>query len=304
MQDRLAEFHGITTRPESTHVPRINIPGTRVGVPEQIQNYYQEIEELKISILRLELLVANIENKYNESLLCIDSSMADKLVLEMGGLMVDTNKGSQIVAKSIKQLAVKNKIAQLQCTNAEHRIREQSFAVVAKKFYEIMTEYQGLKSKSSTKYRERIQYQLELASGQKPTNEQVDAVIEGGDSNRIFGQQLLQEKRNQDAANTLVYIQGRHNDIVRLESNINELYEVFQDMALLVEQQGEILNSIEGHVASSVAHQEEGVAELKKASGWAVKARKKKCLIIILIVVCVVVIGVAVAVPVALMLRK
>lgn len=41
----------------------------------------------------------------------------------------------------------------------------------------------------------------------------------------------------QQARQTLEDIEARHNDIIKLETSIRELHDMFMDMAMLVEQQ-------------------------------------------------------------------
>jgi t-SNARE complex subunit (syntaxin) len=298
MQDRLAELRGGNAPPPEPP-PSLEAGG---ATSPQMREFYEEIEQLKVRMGRVEANINAIDEKYTESLTTINAGKAEQLTREMEALVAETNRDSQMVAARIKQLGQANK--SFQGSSAERRIRDSTFAALAKRFYELMTTYQGLKSRNASKYRDKVRRQMEIASGEKPSEAQVDEVIEGGDPNRLFAQKLLQDRRNQDAANALVFMQDRHNDIVRLEKSINELYQIFLDMATLVEQQGEMLDAIEFNVAKSEGYQEEAVVELKKASGWAVTARKKKCLIAILIVVCIIVVGVAIAVPVALTLRK
>lgn len=293
MQDRLAELRNVTTRPASVTVP------TPTTLPQE--GYYEEVEQLKSSMLLIETTIRSIEERYDESLGTTNSTRANVLVLEMDRLVTATNRDSQQVAARIKQLQQSGGATR---TDTERRMREQTFNVVVRQFYDLMSRYQTLKGQCRSRYRAKVKHQLEVVCGQPVTDAQVDATIEAGDSSRVFSQHLLQQKRDQDAANALVYVQGRHADVVRLEKSINELYEVFTDMALLVERQGEVLNSIEAAVVSSQEHQEAAVVELEKASDWMVKARQKRCLIIVLVVVCLVVVSVAVAVPVALTLRK
>lgn len=77
----------------------------------------------------------------------------------------------------------------------------------------------------------------------------------------------------------------RHKDIVRLESSIKELHDMFVDIAMLVETQGDIVNNIEVQVSKAVDHIVVAKTETKKAIQYQNKARKKT---IIIAVVCTV----------------
>jgi len=185
-----------------------------------------------------------------------------------------------------------------QAPNAEVRIRESMQATLAKKFYDLMSNYQELKAKNATKYRDRVRHQVEVASGNKPTEDELDEILEAGDTNRLFAAKILADKRHDDAANALIFIKDRHNDILKLEKSINELYQIFLDMATLVETQGEMIDQIEFQVSKSVEYTDEAVKQLVKASAAAKRSRKKIVIIILLCLCLLAIIGLAIGLAV------
>lgn len=54
----------------------------------------------------------------------------------------------------------------------------------------------------------------------------------------VFTQGIITD--TQQAKQTLADIEARHNDIMKLESSIRELHDMFMDMAMLVESQVKI----------------------------------------------------------------
>ncbi|KAJ6651673.1 hypothetical protein lerEdw1_020730 [Lerista edwardsae] len=96
---------------------------------------------------------------------------------------------------------------------------------------------------------------------------------------------------SQISKQALSEIEGRHKDIVRLESSIKELHDMFVDIAMLVENQlrvcsfsaflffssclqGEIVDNIELNMMHTVDHIEKAREETKKALKYQSKARK------------------------------
>ncbi|XP_072106055.1 syntaxin-1B-like [Mobula birostris] len=86
-------------------------------------------------------------------------------------------------------------------------------------------------------------------------------------------------------------IETRHTEIIKLENSIRELHDMFVDMAMLVESQGEMIDRIEYNVDHSVDYVERAVSDTKKAVKYQSKARRKKIMIIICCVVLAVVIA-------------
>ena len=73
--------------------------------------------------------------------------------------------------------------------------------------------------------------------------------------------------------------------MLKLEASIQELPQLFLDMSVLVESQGELLDQIEYTVAQSVNYTGKAVEELRSATRYQKKARKKMCCIVIVIVI-------------------
>ena len=72
---------------------------------------------------------------------------------------------------------------------------------------------------------------------------------------------------------------------MKLERSITELHQLFVDMAVLVESQGELLNQIEHNVEQAVGFVASGVDELNTASEYQKASRKKMMIICCIIVV-------------------
>lgn len=90
---------------------------------------------------------------------------------------------------------------------------------------------------------------------------------------------------------TLAEIQERHRAVKGLEQSLMELHQIFLDMAVLVEAQGELLDNVERQVARSVEYVQSGTAALQDAKKLQKNTRKWMCcavgvlLVIALIVV-------------------
>nr|ACG34940.1 hypothetical protein [Zea mays] len=85
-----------------------------------------------------------------------------------------------------------------------------------------------------------------------------------------------------------------------VERSLLELHQVFLDMAVMVEMQGEKLDDIESHVASASHYVQGGNKELGKAKEYQRSSRKCLCIGIIILLLLVLL----VIVPIATSLRK
>merc|ERR1711992_439645 len=88
-------------------------------------------------------------------------------------------------------------------------------------------------------------------------------------------------------------LQERQRQINRLESDILDVNTIFKDLATLVHDQGEVIDSIEANVESTQVRVQEGTEQLRQAETYKNKARKKKIIIaIVLIIVLAIIIGI------------
>jgi t-SNARE complex subunit (syntaxin) len=73
-----------------------------------------------------------------------------------------------------------------------------------------------------------------------------------------------------------------------------ELHQLFLDMAVLVDAQGDMINQIEHYVLSAADHTNKGVDAMKKAVKSQKKSRKRAYCILLLLLVMIVVVSVVV----------
>lgn len=150
-------------------------------------------------------------------------------------------------------------------------------------------------NRTQTDYRERckgrIQRQLEI-TGRQTTNEELEEMLEQGNP-AVFTQGIIME--TQQAKQTLADIQARHADIIKLETSIRELHDMFMDMAMLVENQGELVDRVEYHVGQTQNHIESSKLQIKAAKEYQSKARKKKIFIFICLAVAIIILIVILA---------
>uniref|UniRef100_G3UMX2 Syntaxin 3 n=1 Tax=Loxodonta africana TaxID=9785 RepID=G3UMX2_LOXAF len=154
-------------------------------------------------------------------------------------------------------------------------------SVLSRKFVEVMTKYNEAQVDFRERSKGRIQRQLENYAGKKTTDEELEEMLESGNP-AIFTSGIIDSQISKQA---LSEIEGRHKDIVRLESSIKELHDMFMDIAMLVENQGEMLDNIELNVMHTVDHVEKAREETKKAVKYQSQARKKLIIIIVIVVV-------------------
>ncbi|CAJ0941686.1 unnamed protein product, partial [Mesorhabditis belari] len=253
------------------------------GNAQFMEEFFEQVEEVRGSV---DLIAQNVEEVKKKHSAILSNPVNDpKTKEELDELMASIKRTANKVRGKLK--LIENAIEHDESAgqvNADLRIRKTQHSTLSRRFVEVMTDY----NKTQTDYRERckgrIQRQLDIA-GKQVGDEDLEEMIESGNPG-VFTQGIITD--TQQARQTLADIEARHNDIMKLESSIRELHDMFMDMAMLVESQGEMVDRIEYNVEHAKEFVDRAVADTKKAVQYQSKARRKKIMILICLTILVV----------------
>jgi len=296
MRDRLGDLAKAKKAPADDDDEDVEMGGFSGGGDAQLNKFFQQVQEIREHIENIEQNTKRIEALYTASL---GAAMEDQVTRgnrEAENLVFDTNKIATTVKNKLR--AMKTEIQQYDKEDEENkggvsvegRLRASQHSALSKKFVDIMAEYQDVQAKCKTKFKQRMERQYRIVQPDA-TQEQVDSALEGNQAGgAIFSAQFLAASQRAEAKKALKDIQERHVEILKLEESLRELHQLFLDMQLLVEAQGQMLNEIEKSVDKAVDYTEKGVSEMKKAVKYQKKSRKKMFILICCLIVLVIVI--------------
>uniref|UniRef100_A0A8C5EG59 Syntaxin-1B n=1 Tax=Gouania willdenowi TaxID=441366 RepID=A0A8C5EG59_GOUWI len=283
------------THPHHTHTQNLSAKDSdddeevvQVDRDHFMDEFFEQVEERDQSCI--EKLSEDVEQvkKQHSAILAAPNLMRVKTKQELEDLTADIKKTANKVRSKLK--AIEQSIEQeegLNRSSADLRIRKTQHSTLSRKFVEVMTEYNTTQSKYRDRCKDRIQRQLEI-TGRTTTNEELEDMLESGKL-AVFTDDIKMD--SQMTKQALNEIETRHTEIIKLENSIRELHDMFVDMAMLVESQGEMIDRIEYNVEHSVDYVERAVSDTKKAVKYQSQARKKK----IMIIICCVILGVVLA---------
>ena len=274
-KDRLAALKAAQSDDDEADDVAVNVDSS--GFMEM---FFEQVEEIRGMIDKISANVEDVKKKH--SMILSAPQNDDKMKEELEELMSDIKKTANKVRGKLK--VIEQNIEQEEHSNkssADLRIRKTQHATLSRKFVEVMNDYNSCQIDYRERCKGRIQRQLEI-TGRTTTNEELEDMLESGNP-AIFTQGIIME--TQQAKQTLADIEARHNDIIKLETSIRELHDMFMDMAMLVEQQGEMIDRIEYNVEQAVDFIETAKMDTKKAVKYQSKARRKLIMIIICVVV-------------------
>uniref|UniRef100_UPI003AACD466 syntaxin 3b isoform X5 n=1 Tax=Centroberyx gerrardi TaxID=166262 RepID=UPI003AACD466 len=239
-----------------------------------MDEFFSQIEDIRNSIDKIDENVAEVKKLFSVILSAPTSDQKTQDDLE--AITNDIKKMANNARNKLKTIERNLELDEQERVSADMRIRKSQHAVLSRKFVEVMTKYNEAQVDFRERSKGRIQRQLEI-TGKATTDDELEEMLESGNA-AVFtaGVSIVDSGISKQA---LSEIEARHKDIVRLESSIKELHDMFVDIAMLVESQGGMIDRIESNMDQSVGFVERAVADTKKAAKFQQEARRKKMMI-------------------------
>ncbi|CAI9779823.1 unnamed protein product [Fraxinus pennsylvanica] len=262
-----------------------------------LDNFFKQVQEIEKHSEKLDKLLKKLQDAHEESKAVTKAAAMKAIKKRMEKDVDEVGKIARLIKSKIEELDKEN-LANRQkpgCGKGSGVDRSRTATTVAmkKKFKDKMSEFQTLRESIHQEYREVVERRVFTVTGNRADEETIDRLIETGDSEQIFHKAIQEQGRGQ-IMDTLAEIQERHGAVRDLEKKLLDLQQIFMDMAVLVDAQGDMLDNIESQVSSAVDHVQSGNTALQKAKSLQKNSRKWMCIaiLILLIIVAIIVVGV------------
>ena len=154
-----------------------------------------------------------------------------------------------------------------------------------------MNDYNAASQEFKQNLQERTRRQLKIVDS-NISDDEIEKIVSSGHANSFIKDFLTENVKD-----VVRDIEERHHDIIKLENQVTEVFELFKDLATLVEIQQESLDVIENRITNAKAYTATAETELKSAENYQKKARSKQCCLLICLLVVVVVMLLAIILP-------
>lgn len=263
---------------------------------DPFQSFWNTFTTLQGKIYQIDEKVRDITQLDEEIAGCFDQHEAESkrtiLNKTMKSIPVDANN----VRTELEEL--KAQVDQLDKDrpgSAEARLQKNHLHLLNNEFSDIVTKFTKVQDEIKSKFRDQIIRQSRIA-GQNLDPNKVDDILQnnpGSIQQNMF--QIQGGAATAQAAAMYEEIYNRHQDILEIDRMLNELLEMFVQFAVIVKDQGRIIDNIESNISAAREYVAQGVEELETAREYQKKSRK--CLwwivgvvVVILIVVVVIIV--------------
>ncbi|GBM95433.1 Syntaxin-1A [Araneus ventricosus] len=151
---------------------------------------------------------------------------------------------------------------------------------LSQKFLDALADYSAAQASYRERKKKLLKKQLEI-TGQEVDEEQLEKML---DENRaVFTQDYIVEVER--AREDLTDVKQRYGEVLKIENSLRELDDMLLSLSILINSQGEIIDSIEQHVLEASEDVRDGNKEMASAAKKKRKIRKKTIGIIILLII-------------------
>ncbi|KAG2310023.1 hypothetical protein Bca4012_024542 [Brassica carinata] len=267
------------------------------GGDQGLEDFFKKVQDIDKQYEKLDKLLKKLQASHEESKAVTKAPAMKAIKKKMEKDVDEVGSIARFIKGKLEELDREN-LANRQkpgCGKGSgvDRSRTATTLSLKKKFKDKMAEFQVLRENIQQEYREVVDRRIYTVTGERADEDTIDELIETGNSEQIF-QKAIQEQGRGQVMDTLAEIQERHDAVRDLEKKLLDLQQIFLDMAVLVDAQGEMLDNIESQVSNAVDHVQSGNTALQRAKSLQKSSRKWMCIaiIILLIVVAVIVVGV------------
>ncbi|KAK1435001.1 hypothetical protein QVD17_00756 [Tagetes erecta] len=267
-----------------------NTPSTG-GV--NLDKFFEDVEAIKDELRALETLHNKLQSSHEQSKTLHNAKSVKELRSRMDNDVSVSLKKAKFIKVRLEALdrsnAANRSLPGCGPGSSSDRTRTSVVNGLRKKLSDSMNSFNDLRNKMSSEYRETVQRRYFTVTGENPDESVVDTLISTGQS-ETFLQKAIQEQGRGQVMDTILEIQERHDAVKEIERNLKELHQVFMDMAVLVESQGEQLDDIENQVNRASSFVNRGTTHLQVARKHQKNTRKWACFGIILLLIVVMII--------------
>ncbi|CAH9127747.1 unnamed protein product [Cuscuta epithymum] len=262
-----------------------------------LEKFFADVDAIKEDLKDLDTIYSSLNSSHEHSKSLHNAREVKDLRKVMDGGVSSALKKAKIVKVRLEALdrsnAANRSIPGCGPGSSTDRTRSSVVSGLRKNLVDSMNRFNELRQKMAAEYRETVQRRYRTVTGEAPEEAVLDDLISTGES-ETFLQKAIQEQGRAEVMGTVGEIQERHAAVKEVERSLKELHQVFLDMAVLVESQGEQLDDIESHVNRANSFVRGGTQNLQVARKHQKSTRKWTCIgiIILLAVILIIVLSV------------
>ncbi|KAL4198385.1 hypothetical protein AMTRI_Chr03g45590 [Amborella trichopoda] len=242
--------------------------------------FFKEVGAIKDEMEAIELLLEKLKESNEETKRIHKPEALKSLRNRINSDVVNILKKAKTIKIMLEELDRQNlanrRLSGFKEGTPLDRTRSSVTNGLRKKLKELMMDFQALRTKIMVEYKETVERRYFTVTGDYASEEMIENIISSGQS-ESFLQKAIAEQGRGKILETVNEIQDRHDAAKEIERSLLELHQVFLDMAVMVEAQGEKMDDIEHHVMNAATYVKDGTKNLKAAKEYQRSSRRWMC---------------------------
>ncbi|XP_032672131.1 syntaxin-12 [Odontomachus brunneus] len=250
------------------------------GGPAREQDFGRLSQTIGTSILKVSQNVSSMQKMVNQLGSSTDSQELRNQLHQIQHYTQQLAKDTSVHLRDLAILA--NNSGSI--SPGEQRQRKMQRERLQDEFTSALNSFQAVQRLAASKEKEMVR-KAKASAGIAPFGEKKqETLIELQDSKTYTSEntQLKMMQNQQQEQLNLRMLEEQEASIRQLESNISDINQIFKDLGALVYDQGEVIDSIEASVERTEVSVNEGASQVRQASIYQTKLRKKKCVLVLI----------------------
>jgi syntaxin 1B/2/3 len=248
-----------------------------------LKQFYSDIDEVNKTTVYLKDQAKKIEVLEKRALGAVRTEESKATSSALDALVSETRGKLGVNAKLLSKMKEENESVKRAGNASETRIRSNLYENSVTNFVAAMRLYQAAQRSYKDKMRAKVARQIHLVAPDA-SEQDIDIAMKSGDPGAIYRNAVLVPGAD-PIKQAYQEVQSKYNDVRILEESVIALNRMFQDMAMLVEQQGAILDQVEVNVAGAAEYTTKGRENVEGALKARQSSRKKMLIIFALFLI-------------------
>ncbi|KAK9124867.1 hypothetical protein Scep_013713 [Stephania cephalantha] len=268
-------------------------PPPSAAMGANLDKFFEDVEGIKDELKEIETVHARLKSTNEQTKTLHNPQSVKTLRLHMDTDVSLALKKAKLIKVRLEALdrgnAATRTVPGCGPGSSSDRTRSSLVASLRQKLRNWMEKFNELRDEIQADYKETVRRRVYAVTGEEAGEEAVEAVIAAGEGEGIVRRALEGGARG-DVMEAVREVRERYDAVREVERGMEELRQVFLDMAVMVEVQGEQLDDIESHVARASSFVRSGAAQLETARKHQRNSRKWTCIAIVILLIIVLVV--------------
>ncbi|GAT92520.1 syntaxin pm-like protein [Entamoeba histolytica] len=230
----------------------------KTELPNELQQFLNDVHQLRVQLFHIHTDI----NVLNEKLMLIqlDDTEEGSDQSSIKQLISKLCKESMKFEKEIKEMKKINDLSMNSSSNETiNRIKKNHLNSLTIQFVSLMRQYQTIQLDIKSSLKMKVIRKMKIYNPSLNDNVIEESIEKKNTDNTLV--QQLQQKEDQIALN---FLEERHRELLSINDAIEEINGMFVSLAVLIETQGELINSIEENCNSTKEYTKQINEELQR----------------------------------------